>query len=211
MIKPTLEHQQLRTAPPVLNEIEPAQRLIVPILDPEADLTAITQRVWNLAETLGANIKLIGICQDAADESRMRRTLITMAAMVNYANITADIEIALGKDWIQTVRSECQASDMIVCWDDVHVGPLRKPLSQILQRELDVPIYVLSQKPPKPGPRSNLAFQVAAWIGFATIIIGFLFLQVKIYQLANEWTITFELLSTAVEFWLIGLWNNKFG
>lgn len=211
MLKLTTEHQPFDTtysAPPA---IKSTRRLVVPIQNPEADPAAITQRLWKLAKAHSAAVKLVGLCQDTTQESYMRRTTVTMATMLNYANVTTDIEIVPGKDWVNAVKSSCRAGDMVVCWNDGPTGLLRKPFSQLLQSELDVPIYVLSGADSLSKSRSNWMSQIAAWIGFAVIILSFLALQIKIYQLVSQWTITFELLSTAVEFWLISVWNNKCG
>jgi formate-dependent nitrite reductase membrane component NrfD len=52
---------------------------------------------------------------------------------------------------------------------------------------------------------------VIAWIGSLAIIAGFLILQIKLHQPASNWTTIMEMLSTAVEFWLIWVWNGLFG
>jgi hypothetical protein len=87
---------------------------------------------------------------------------------------------------------------------------MQRPLSQILQSDLDMPLYILSGLYPQNDTRSNWLTQTFAWIGFIAIIAGFFMLQVKIDQLVKDWAIIFQLLTTAVEFWLIWVWNNLF-
>jgi hypothetical protein len=187
---------------------ETAHRLLVLVSGVDADLTAITRRVWELAETTKANIKFLGLSNDAMEESGLRRRLATMFAMVNYDNVSAETEIITGKNWRKAVKSRCQPGDMVVCFKEQRAGLLQRPLSQILQADLDVPIYILSDLNPKAGSSTNWPILAAAWIGFTAIVLGFLFLQVEIYHLASNWATTLELLSTAVEFWLIWVWNN---
>jgi hypothetical protein len=52
--------------------------------------------------------------------------------------------------------------------------------------------------------------QAVAWTGFIVLILGFSLLQVKIILIDTSWTLFLELLTTAVEFWLILVWNHLF-
>lgn len=210
MTKLNYEHQPLTLSVASQPDLEPARRFIVPVTCPEADLTAVTQRVWQLASATGGQVKFIGLCNDPAQEPSLRRTLVTMSAMMNYGNVSADVEIVIGRDWVENVKSRLQTGDMVVCFDGPRVGPLQKPLSQILQSDLNVPLYILSRPRSQKDSRSNWLTGAAAWIGFIAIIAGFFMLQVKIDQFAESWTIVLQVLVTAVEFWLIWVWNNLF-
>lgn len=204
----TIKHQPLIVSSYAsLPRPEAARRLLVLVSGVDADLT-VTRRVWELAETTKANIKFLGLCNDAMPEAALRRTLATMSAMVNYDNVSAETEITTGKNWVEAVKSRCQPGDMVVCFKEQRAGLLQRPLSQILQADLDVPLYILSDLNPENNSSANWPILAAAWIGFTAIILGFLFLQVEIYHLARNWATTLELLSTAVEFWLIWIWNS---
>lgn len=48
---------------------------------------------------------------------------------------------------------------------------------------------------------------IMAW----NIALGFLLLDVKIYQLRSGWTALWMVLATALEFWLIWVWNKLSG
>ena len=191
-------------------ELEPAHRLLVLVPCLEADLTAVTHRVWEIANAAGVHVKFIGLCTDAAEESGLRRRLVTMSAMLNDGRVTADAEILSGRDWVEAVRSRWQRGDRLVCLAEQRAGLMQKPLSQILQSDLDVPLTILSGLAPAGGARSKWTMQAIAWTGLIAIVLGFGLLQVKIYQDATAWTTGLMLVSIAMEYWMIWLWNKRF-
>ena len=191
--------------------LEPAHRLIVLMPYLEADLTPAARRIWELANVMGARVQLIGLYTDAAQEPSLRRGLVTVSAMVNDGKVSAETEIIFGKDWVEAVKSRWQPGDLVVCFAEQRMGLLRKPLSQILQTDLDVPLFIFSRLYPQNDSRSNWAAQIAAWAGFIAIIFGFFLLQIKIDHLAKDWThIILPMLSIPVEVWLIWVWNSLF-
>lgn len=208
MTKLNIELQSIAISRASQADPGPARRLIVPVTSPETDLTIETQRVWELANTTGADIKFIGLCADPMQEPSLRRALVTMSAMMNYDNVAAETEILPGRDIVGNLRSRLQPGDLIVCLDGQHAGLIHKPLSQILQSELDAPLYLLSGLSLENRSRSNWLTQAAAWIGSIAIIVGFFMLQVKVDHLAKDWTIVLQVLTTAVEFWLLWAWNT---
>jgi len=210
MTRINYEHQVLTL--PIVSQPDPesAHRLIVLVPSLEADLTAVTQRVWELANATGAHIKFISLCNDATQEPSLRRGLATMSAMVKDGNVSAEAEVVSGRNWVEVVKTRQQAGDMVVCCAEQRAGLMQRPLSQILQSDLDMPLYILSGLYPQNDSRSNWLSQAAVWLGFIAIILGFFTLQIKIDQLAQDWTIILQLLTTAVEFWLIWVWNNLF-
>jgi len=210
MNKLTYEHQPLSLPIASQSDLEPACRLIVLIPSLEADLTAVTHRVWELANATGAHIKFLGLCSDMVQELSLRRRLATMTAIVNYDNVSAEAEVISGRDWVEAVKSRWQAGDMVVCCAEQRTGLLQKPLSQILQSDLDVPLYILSGLYPQNDSHSDWLAQAVAWIGFIAIITGFFMLQVKIDHFAKDWTIVLQVLTAAIELWLIWAWNNLF-
>lgn len=211
MIKITANDEPLYMVHPPLSEISDAHHLIVPVTNLDVDPTLVAPRLWDLAQATGADISLVGLCNDPSEEPRLRRALVSLAAMVNYGHISANLEILIGKDWVTAVRSRCQPGDMVVCLAEESAGLLRKPLSQLLQPGLNVPLYVLSGVSHPATTPANAKTQIVAWIGFLAIMLGFLVLQVKIYQLTTNWIATLEIISTAVECWAIWKWNSLFG
>lgn len=184
------------------------RRLIVLVPGPEAELSPVTHRVWELANATGAHVIFLGLWSDPAEEPGLKRKLITLSAIVHSGHVSANGEIVFGKDWVQAVKSLCQPGDMIVCFAEQRIGLWKKPLSQILESNLNNPIYILSGLYDQDDSSFSWPARVTMWMGFMAIILGSLFLQVKIYQLANNWTALWMVLATALEFWLIWVWNS---
>jgi hypothetical protein len=192
-------------------DIESIHRLVVLVPDADLDYAVATRRVWELANELGACVQFIGLYKDAARESSLRRQLVTMTAMVQDGNTSAKAKIEFGNNWVNVVKSNWQAGDMIVCFAEQHAGLLYRPLSQILRSNLEVPIYILSGLYPQSQSRFNVLSLIALWAGFISIIAGSFLLQIRLVSLQRDWAQTILLiLSVLAEFWLIWVWNNLF-
>ena len=200
----------LTVFPASFPDLQPARRLIVLVPSLKADLTALTRRVWELANATGAHIQFLGLYTDPAQELSLRRELVTMSAMVNDGWVSAEVDVIFGKDWVDVVKTRCQAGDMVVCFAEQRVGLSHKLLSQILQSELNVPLYILSDLYPQNDSRSNWPSQMAAWTGSIAIILSLFVFQAKINHLAKDWAHIALLLSIPFEIWLIWVWNSLF-
>jgi hypothetical protein len=204
------QHRPLTISGASQADLKPVRRLIVLVPGLEADVTTVTQRVWDLASATGAHIKFLSLCNDKLQEPSLRRRLITMTAIVNYDNVSADAEIVPGNNWVEAVKARRQIGDMVVCCAGQRAGLAQKPLSQILQSDLDMPLYILTGIYPKIDSPLSWMTQAAAWIGFLVIIIGFFMLQVRIDRFSKDWALILQLLAVMTEFWLIWVWNSLF-
>lgn len=192
-------------------DLEPARRLIVLIPSLEIDFTAVTSRVWELANTTGAHVQFLGLYSDATQEPRSRRELVTMSAMVRADKVSAEADVIFGEDWVDVVKTHFQPGDMVVCFAEQRVGSSHKPLSEVLQSDLDIPLYVLSGLYEQNDSRSNWLAQTVVWIGSILIIFGFFILQVRIDHLGKDWVhILLLLLSIPFEVGMIWAWNSLF-
>ncbi|HET7144595.1 MAG TPA: hypothetical protein VFI68_11290 [Anaerolineales bacterium] len=190
----------------------PGRRLIVLVSSLEADLTTATHRVWKLANATGSRVQFLGLYSDPMQEPRLRRELITMSAMVRDGRVSAEIDVIFGNDWVDVVKTHFQAGDTVVCFAEQREGPSCKPLSQILQSNLDVPLYILSDLYPRDDSHSNWPAQIAVWTGSIAIILGFFILQVKIDHFEKDWIhFALLLLTIPAEVWMIWVWNSLFG
>lgn len=205
-----MAQQNLKLSLKTESALETCRRLLVLVPGFDADLMAVTNPVWKLASVMGAHVTFMGLCNDAIQEPRLRRQLISMSAMMNYGKVSAEIEVVIGKDWVRAVQSRCQEGDMVVCFDGHRTGLLQRPLSQLLRSDLAVPLYILSGLDTKQRTRVGWQKQAVAWLGFVAIILGFFMLQIKIEEFAKNWTVLLELLSVAVELWLVWAWNKLF-
>ena len=191
--------------------LEPARRLIV-LVPPEADCSPLTHRVWELAHASGSQILFLSLCTDEAQESSLRRQLVTMSAMIQDGKVHATARVEVGSNWVHAVRLHLQTGDMIVCLAEQRIGLRQKPLSPILQDNLDAPVYILSGLAPQNPSQSDLLSQVLGWVGSFAIIAAAFFAQIRIMSLSETWLQSPVLiLSMLAEIWLIWRWNQMLG
>jgi len=204
---PATSHSDPSTS--LRTSFESARRLIVLVPDADSDYTAVTRRVWELASATGARVQFLGLCKEEQEFS-LRRVLVTMCAMVQDGKVSAQAKVEIGTDWVDAAKSDCQPGDVIVCFAEQRAGFLHKPLSQILESNLNIPVYIISGLYPRKS-KSDWLSQIIVWSGSIGIIIGFCILQVKIILLPEDWFQNVLLiLSIIPEFWLIWVWNSLF-
>jgi hypothetical protein len=190
---------------------QPGTRRLIILVPADADYTAATRRVWELAHALGCQILFLSLCTDAAQESSLRRQLISMSAMVQDGKVCAEVRVEVGSNWVNAVKPNLQDGDMIVCFAEQRAGLLHRPLSQILNANLNAPVYILSGLYPQDLSRSNWLSQTLGWTGSIGIIIIFFLLQIRIMSLSENWAqTTLLILSVIFEAWLIWVWNSLF-
>jgi hypothetical protein len=191
--------------------IESTHNLIVLVSSLEADLSAMARRVWQLASASSAHIIFLALYSNSVQQPGLRRELVSMAAMVSDGAVSAEVAVLEGTDWVGAVRSLSKAGDVVVCLGEQRVGASRKSLSQVLQSQLDLPLYILSGFYPQKAVRPNWISQAAAWGGSIAILAGFFLLQVRIDDLTQNWSQSvFFFMSVLLEIAIIWVWNNLF-
>jgi hypothetical protein len=196
--------------PASLSGYKPARRLIVLVPDLESDYIPAMHRIWELANAQGANVQFLGLCKGKRQELNLRRVLATMSAMVQDDKVSTEAKVEIGTSWVEVVKPNYLTGDLIVCFAEQRVGLMHRPLSQILEANLNFPVYILSGLYPQKT-KSNWLSQVIVWSGAIGIIISFCILQVKIDQLPKDWFQNALLIFSIIpELWLIWVWNSLF-
>jgi hypothetical protein len=189
---------------------EPGRRLIVLIPDAESDNFNVTQRIWEITSSLGLDVLFLSLCSEL-EEAQIRRKLVTMAAIIKDGRVPAEIMIRNGNDWVGQVNNIWQEGDVVACYSGQKVGLWRKSLDQILKSSLQAPIYILSDYHPVKNSGSTFLLQAISWGGSLAIIGTFLWAEVKITQLPQDWTHTLLLyVCLFAEIGLIWVWNSIF-
>lgn len=189
---------------------ERSHRLIV-LVPEDVDYSRVTRRIWELANSTGSSVQLLGLCRNTAEEMSLRRELVTISALIQDAKIPVDTKIEIGYNWLKAVKNNYQDGDMIVCIAEQSIGIRRQPLSQILESTMHTPVYILSKIRTQKAQSKFLPKLIAAWFGFAGIMIGFFVLQVKVIQMSKDGFQTLMLLLLLIpEFWFIKIWNSLF-
>lgn len=184
-------------------------RLIV-LIPAGTDYSAVTRRIWELANTTSMNVQLLGLCEDAAEESGLRRQLVTLASLLQDGKIAAKANVEIGTNWLEVVKTHYKTDDVLVCFAEQRTGLLRRPLSQILESNFRATVYIISGLTSYTS-KPNRLLQISAWLGSIVIIIGFGVLQANVIQFPAGWLQSILLiLSIVPEFWLIWFWNSLF-
>jgi hypothetical protein len=187
-----------------------AGRLIV-LVPPDSDYGTATRRIWELAVATDRRVQLLSLCKDSMEEPSLRRQLVLMSALVGDSRIATEAKVEVGVNWVDIVKRNYQTGDLIVCFAEHRDGIFLKPLNQILEANLDTPVYVLSDLYTREYSSSRWFSQVILWLGWVGIIAGFFLLQSRIALLPNDWTeATLLILAVIFEFGLIWVWNNLF-
>ncbi|HJR81666.1 MAG TPA: hypothetical protein VJ821_16455 [Anaerolineales bacterium] len=101
--------------------------------------------------------------------------------------------------------------DIIVCFAEQRNGLLHKPLQQVLEENLDAPLYILSDLYSQRSSRLNALSLLLLWAGLLGIIAAAFLIQTRIMSLPRDWSqTTLMLLSVFAELWLIWAWNKLF-
>jgi hypothetical protein len=189
----------------------PTNRLIVLFPAHAADSPNQSRRIWEIARSFGLNVLLLSLCDDYYEESQLRRQLITMAALIGDGHICADIKIEHGSDWLRSVKKIYRSGDVIACYAGQQVGLMQKPLHEVLRLQWDATIYVLSADHPIKNSKPKPLSQVSFWVGALAIISGFLWLEVQLARLPQDWAHNLLFyLCVLLEMGILLLWNSIF-
>ncbi len=197
--------------PASFSELQPVRRLIVIVPESEVDSALAVRKIWELANALESRVQFLGLSKDAEHEPSVRRQVVTLSAMVGDENIPVESKIEIGNDWLNAVKSEWHEGDVIVCYAEHRSGLTRRPLSQILESNLNATVYVLGGFHQEVHMRASWIFDTLAWAGSIAIILGFFWLQSKLGQFSTDWAYsTLLYISLFAEAGSIWAWNNLF-
>ncbi len=209
---PSVIHPEKLESVASIRQVYPERsgRLIV-LIPEDVDCSRVTRRIWELANTTGSTVQLLGLCRDTTEEMSLRRELVMVSALIQDAKIAVETRIEIGTNWLKAVKNNYRDGDMIVCIAEQSIGIRRQPLSQLLESTMRAPVYILSKIQTPKSQSKFLPKMIAAWSGFAGIMIGFFILQVKVIQMSKDGFQTLMLLLLLIpEFLFIKIWNSLF-
>ncbi|MBL8098060.1 MAG: hypothetical protein JNK81_02710 [Anaerolineales bacterium] len=190
--------------PASFSDLKPARRLVVLIPPFDINLSAFAHRVWELANATGSHILLLGKFDEAQKESKLRRDVATLSAMLKNESILVESNFSFGRDWIHLIRNHLHKGDVLVRVAEHKIN--------YLESQIDSQIYILSDLVSQKDSNSNLFSQLTSVAGSLAIIVGFFMLQVRIIDLTKDGVRTlFLLISLPIGFGLLWAWNSLFG
>ncbi|MBX3038385.1 MAG: hypothetical protein KF758_15840 [Anaerolineales bacterium] len=190
--------------PASFSDLKPARRFVVLIPPFDINLSAFAHRVWELANATGSHILLLGQFDEAQKESKLRRDVTTLSAILKNESILVESNISFGRDWIHLIRNHLHKGDMLVRVAEHKINSL--------ESQIDLQIYILSDLVSQKDANSNLLSQLTSIAGSLAIIVGFFMLQVRIIDLTKDGIRTlFLLISLPIGFGFLWAWNSLFG
>jgi hypothetical protein len=175
------------------------------------DVSLAAEKIWRLAKSLGCPVLLIGLCKDIALEPSIRRQFISLSAMIDDGFVCVHAKVEFGSRWLQVIKSNWRAGDLLVCFAGQHAGLLQQPLSQLIESRLKLHPYILEDLIFIESDRSKWKVQAIAWAGSLVIIALFLLAQIQITRLPERWAQSLLMyLSIPLEVVLIWGWNTLF-
>lgn len=187
------------------------ERLVIPVLEADIDISLLAQRIYRLATSMHANVLLVGISPDHLEEATIRRQLVTLAAAIQDSSVSVNTLVLGGVSWMKKMEEIIWPGDMIVIQAKEEISTESRSISQELTSRFQAPIYILSGLKSPRYKHAGLLSQLILWLGAISIMAGFFWMQVKIDQLPKDWAhTTLLLVSVIVEFGLLLLWNSMF-
>jgi hypothetical protein len=192
-------------------DLRPVRRLIVLVPESLAESAIVAGKLWGLAKAHEGSVQLIGLCKDVALESSLRRQLIFLSSMISDGFVSVESKIEFGGNWLKVVKANWQEGDILVCFAGHYIGLTHRPLSQLIESNLKLNVYILEGFCPADPPRKNRFSSAIAWVGSLSILAVFFWMQAQIIQLPEVWAQNALMyISIPVEVSLIWGWNTLF-
>ncbi len=201
----------LTIAPASFPDFRPVSRLIILVPESLADSAGAARKIWSLAQSLRGDVQLIGLCKDVMGEPSMRRQLIFLSVMVNDGLVAVESKIEFGSNWLKVIKTNWHMGDVIVCFDGHYTGLMHKPVSQLIESNLKLDVYVLEGGVQTRSISLSWLSSVIAWIGSLSILAIFFWLQVQIIKVPETWAQNVLMyISIPIEVGLVWGWNTLF-
>jgi hypothetical protein len=189
--------------------LKPARRLVVLVPNLEMDEVEMARRIWEMASPPHLAVLFLALCNDALDEPRIRRRLATLAALTRDNRIAIETRLESGRNWTRKVKDFLREDDIVVCHSNHTVGWTHKLLSQALT-ELGASVWTLKGLDMNTVQVRRKPFaEFLFWAVSLAIIAGFLWLQIRILNITENWAQNILLyLSVPIEIGLLWIWHN---
>lgn len=118
-------------------------RLLVLVPNRGFDTTELARIIWNLAAPCCLPVLYLSL---GGQESGVRLRVITLASLTRDERVNVDIVVTAGANWVRAAREALRPGDIVICFSDQLIrvqGMGVRPLYDVLERVLHVPVYVV--------------------------------------------------------------------
>jgi hypothetical protein len=195
--------------------MSPTRRLVVLVPDNELDENDLARKVWRLAAPAALNVLFLSLSKDPVAEPYLRRRLATLAALTSDKQVRASARLVSERKWAKAVEIIWNPGDLLVCYARP-INPSRgfqrgRPGLQ-LARELNAPVYCLTELKLGPALGRNWVKECLLWSVALVLLVAFGWLQFQVDRATDGWSSTLTLfLIVFVEIGIIYLLNDLIG
>jgi hypothetical protein len=172
----------------------------------------LARRIHDLADVHRSSVLLVGASTGSTSETELRRQIAIVAAFLRDAGTRVEMRLEHGSGWLDGMRFLLSPGDLVACCAAADVLAARTGLPNRLAEQLRRPIYLIEAPRRVTSRRPNVLRMASPWIASAAIILGFLWLQMRLSQSgAGVETSALLVLSIPLEIALIWLCNAAIG
>ena len=132
----------------------PHPRFIVLVPDSQIDEIALGRRIWDLASTYDSDVLFLSAVQDPDHEMTAVHRMTVLSAIVQDRRFHVETALRFDKNWRKAIQEVWKPGDVIVCCAEHSVRSsliLRVRLSSLIQKQMQLPIYILPSSSPAPS------------------------------------------------------------
>jgi hypothetical protein len=194
-------------------------RLIILVPNKGIDICALARRLRALATPCQINVLLLGLSGRTGHKGvSTRLRLVALWAMTRDDHVQVDYRVEQDDNWVRAIHHVLQPGDAVICMAEqmIDMGACGcRPLSQVIEDLLDVPVYVLPgmyarerASRPRTDAQSARMVRLLSKVAILVLVIAVFWAQVQI-DLVTTGILRTGLLcaSSLAEVGLIGVWS----
>jgi hypothetical protein len=186
------------------------RRLIVLVPTHDIDPARLARYIWDLAAPRGLDVLFLGLCPKAEEEFRLRRHLVTLAAVTRDLSVHVEVGIEFGRSWTRAVRRVWQVGDRVICHSEQRVGLRHRLLLDVLRASAVGPVEAISgfHTPEAAGRKESQV--VSKWVMPVVVVVGVFIFQVFLPRLSAETMRTaLVFMSLSAGLGLVWIWSRS--
>ena len=160
---------------------QPKARVILVASDVEQD-ALLAARILPLARARGLDVLLFGLSAGERQEDQLRRKLALLAAFIRDGGTRVEIMVEHGGGWLERLKTLISSDDVLACPGAMTPPNTSQPLVDVLSSRLRLPVNVFDVSEPVEPRGSPFVPGLVPWLLSIAVILGFLWLQIRITQ-----------------------------
>jgi hypothetical protein len=187
-----------------------AGRFVVVVPD-VAEPGLLASRIHGPAAAADRAVLLFGVASDHISEIELRQKLTLVAGFLENAGTRAEIQIETNSSWSAALQAGLGESDSLACSVDDSLAAAGDRWIDDLGSRFGRSVHAFVDIRRTDEAASSVWSQVLPWAGSLIVILGFVWLQVRLDQLPSPVNTIAQLISLPIEVGLILVCNSALG